>query len=497
MELISKDSIFDEAFKIISTNKLKANSLRQSLLQNNNPNDELNLKTIQFLGEIEYDLKSLYDILRDLKISYKDIPNNLIHSSFRNNRVKEENEKNDFDKIKNKLKEPSKTYYVTSNKFENNSENNNNDNKDLYINSCPRPDKFRNISFNSYEGNCNLNLSPLSHKLNSINTKQDKEYGNYINDKYPSDIQQNDNYKERNITNIDLPFKKKIKLNFDYDNYLTDYSLNKTNRNEPNSNNERNSNYNDRGQNLNLSDLKNENNFDNKNNNYDTSKFADNKNSSIKNKLDNENLFTFGAPKNNQNLNNNYVLSFDPNNNNNNNNNNLYDNQDYNDNMNNHKIKYSYNDFINKKYNNNSINSYRNSNKIEEEDDGNNIEGEKKEILNKIIPDVFQNKKKLYLLKSKLGDDIEEKLLNGNINEEDLFKVVQILKNNQDLMNNKGKKLFKTKKYNQPNDKILLKETIKDKRYSYREFPRGWTSTKDYFVNNGTTSIKNRKGKKY
>ena len=94
MELISKDYIFDEAFKIISTNKLKANSLRQSLLQNNNHNDELNLKTIQFLGEIEYDLKSLYDILRDLKISYNDMPNNLIHSTFIKNRIKQENEKN-------------------------------------------------------------------------------------------------------------------------------------------------------------------------------------------------------------------------------------------------------------------------------------------------------------------------------------------------------------------------------------------------------------------
>jgi hypothetical protein len=397
MELISKDSIFDEAFKIISTNKLKANSLRQSLLQNNNPNDELNLKTIQFLGEIEYDLKSLYDILRDLKISYNDMPNNLIHSSFRINRIKEENEKNDlndFDKIKNKIKEPSKTYYVTSNKFENKSESNNNDNKDYFINSCPRPDKYKNISFNSYEGNWNLNLSPLSHKLNSINNKQDKdkEYENYINDKYPNNIQQNDKYKERNIADKDLPFKKKFKLNFDYDNYLTDYSLNKTNKNEPNSN-ERNNNYNEPSQNLNLSDLKNENNFDNKNNNYNTSNFVDNKNYSIKNKLDNENIFTFGDPKNNQNLNNNYVLTFDPNHYRNNNNN-LYDkNKDYNDHMNNHRIKYSYNDFINKKYNKNE--NSNNNNKIEEEDN-NNIEGEKKKYLIRLFQ-MFSKIKQNYI----------------------------------------------------------------------------------------------------
>ena len=471
MELISKDSIFDEAFKIISTNKLKANSLRQSLLQNNNHNDELNLKVIQYLGEIEYDLKSLHDILRDLKISYNDIPNNLIHSSFRNNRIKEEeNEKqfNDFDKINNKLKEPSKTYYITSNKFGNNSKKNNND--DYYINSCPRPEKYRNISFNSYDGNWNSNIIPFynNNKLNSNNNnKQDKEY-------------------ERNIIDKDLPFKTKFKLNFDYDTYLTDYSLNKTNRIEPN-NNERNSNYNDRGQNLNLSDLQNENNFDNKNNSLN---FVESKNYIRKNKLENENIFTFGAPKNNQNSNNDYIITFDPNKYQNNNYNLYNKNQEYNDkNINiNQRNKYSYNDFINNKYNKNENNNI--------EEDKNDIEREKAKILDKIIPDVLKDKKKLLLLKSELGDNIEEKLLNGNINEEDLFKVVQILKKNQELMNNKGKKFFKKKKYNQPNDKILLKESLKNKRYNYREFPRGWTSTKDFFVNNGSTSIKNKKGEK-
>ena len=559
MELISKDSLFDEAFKIISTNKSKANSLRQSLLQNNNHNEDLNLKTIQFLGEVEYDLNSLYDILRDLKISYNDMPNNLIHSSFKN-KIKKENEKNDkefndYSKIINKLKAPSKTYYITSNKFENNSERNNNDNnsnfidnsnnnndnnKDYFINSCPRPEKYRNMSLNSYEGNWNLNLSPLSNKLNSIinkkDNKKDEEFRNYINDKNPKD-----KIKEKNIVENDLPFKRQFKLNFDYDTYLTDYSLNKTNRNEPNSN-ERNSDYNVPGQNLNLSDLKNENNYDNKNNNnknsnynydnknynydnknnnfdnknynYDNNKsynydnnnnnyntsnsnsnpnFVDNKKYSIKKPLDTENMFTFGLPKNNQNnqnnqnSNNDYVITFNPNRYQTNNNNNLYvKNQEYNDSNQSMspRNKYSYNNFINNKYNNENINN-----------NNNNLEEEKKEILNKIIPEVFQDKRKLYLLKSELGDDVEEKLLNGNISEEDLLKVAQILKNNQD--NNKGKKFFPKKKFNQPNDKLLLKELLKDKRYSYREFPRGWTSTKDYFVNNGTASLNNRKEKKY
>ena len=48
MEPISIESQFDEAFKIISTNKSKANSLRQSLLKNNNYNCNQNMQIIQF-----------------------------------------------------------------------------------------------------------------------------------------------------------------------------------------------------------------------------------------------------------------------------------------------------------------------------------------------------------------------------------------------------------------------------------------------------------------
>ena len=53
MKLTLNDSLFDEVFQIISTNESKANSLRQSLLKNNNfdNNDELNMKIIQSLGE--------------------------------------------------------------------------------------------------------------------------------------------------------------------------------------------------------------------------------------------------------------------------------------------------------------------------------------------------------------------------------------------------------------------------------------------------------------
>ena len=72
------DSLFNEAFNIISTNKSKSNSLRQSLLQNLSYNEESNSNIIGFLGELEYDLNSLYDILKDLRFSFHDLHNNLI-----------------------------------------------------------------------------------------------------------------------------------------------------------------------------------------------------------------------------------------------------------------------------------------------------------------------------------------------------------------------------------------------------------------------------------
>ena len=52
------------------------------------------------------------------------------------------------------------------------------------------------------------------------------------------------------------------------------------------------------------------------------------------------------------------------------------------------------------------------------------------------------------------------------------------------------------KKYNQPSDKILLKETLDNKRYNYREYPRGWNSTKEFFINNGSTFLKDSRKKK-
>ena len=70
------DKLFLEAYNIISSNKSKANSLRQSLLQNISCDNDPNSKVIGFLGELEYDLKSLYDIIKDIQLSQNEEQNN-------------------------------------------------------------------------------------------------------------------------------------------------------------------------------------------------------------------------------------------------------------------------------------------------------------------------------------------------------------------------------------------------------------------------------------
>ena len=630
----NQDSLFNEAFKLITTNKSKANSLRQSLIENDKNDENNNLKTIQYLGEFEYDLKTLYDILRDLKLLYNEMnnKNHIINKNIEgkfnkigidsNNNNKSKKVRihlqNDFDIYDNKYDGISKTYSMTTSQFDNNQKRSNI--SDHYINSYPRKNQYnkrlhRSMTCKSYIGNWKSN--PFEFLDNDINiyTKKDLEYKKYNDNKFPDNILSNHKFLESKYfrndnSNTNISKDKTLKLNFDYDAYLTDYSLNKTYKNDLNNTGDNNNDNLNNLPNLNLSDLKNENNVNNGNNeNKIVNSNAFNPSNSIKNsntnlnkdsiipnkndnnKNENNNLFTFAQPKNNsQNLND-YIVTFDPKklsneiNKNNINNNEEHNNEEYNNEDNNNEDinnKNNYENKINNKYNftdlnknkyqindqnnldnnldyniydnilnknkinnnnyfkdlneeihqnndinykDNNINNQNNNldiNKIEnvnylnnednlnDDNNYNNIENnnenededlemEKKEIIKNIISEIFQDPKKLDLLKKELGNDIGHKLLSGNVTEEQLYKIAEILKNYQ--LNNFGPKKnykhFTTKKYNQPSDKILLRESLDNKRYNYREYPRGWNSTKDYFVNNGTTFIKDNRRKKY
>ena len=414
------DEVFLEAFNIISSNKTKANFLRQNLLQNLSYENDTNSKVIGYLGELEYDLKSLYDILKDLQLSYHEIHNILINSNEEKKGIgktysltTEKNNKNCFSKINN--------YYIHSPIQ-----------KDL------NKTLQRSTSYNAFIYDNNDN-KPIKNKYNYLN-----------------------NLKEQRDNNLSLSKGTSPKLNFDYDAYFTDYSLNKTSKNSFGNN------FDFLNNNINKYNYE-ENNKENYDNNINKEINNDN---NIKNK--NNNIFTFSEQKNKSNnteeLNNNIIE-----NNNKNNSINYYPKKEE-EKKNIINIKKTY--------------EYHKGRKEEEE-----LEKQKKEIIKKIISEIFQDARKLNLLKNILGDDIGEKLLSGNINEKELFKVVEILKKNQEN-DYKKKKIFQKRKYNQPSDKILLREKLNNKRYNYREYPRGWSSTKDYFINNGTPLIKDKTYKK-
>ena len=430
------DKLFLEAYNIISSNKSKANSLRQSLLQNISCDNDPNSKVIGFLGELEYDLKSLYDIIKDIQFSQNDNQDN-----YYNEPINEEK------------KGIGKTYSITSEKSGNGNKNNFSKINSYYINSPINKDLNRTMQRSS---SCNEFLNNNEENKNNVNLVRNRY--NYLH-----------NLKERENKSSSKVLSPK--LNFDYDAYFTDYSLNKTSKNSF-------------GSYINFLDKNNNNNSNNNiekspNINYEMDNNKDDLNNNEINNYNNyknKNIFTFSEQKNKsgkEELNNNMIDD-----------NNIYNEESKNDYYNNN---YATED---NKVNFQRTYVYQRRNPEEEE-----LERQKRDIIRNIISEIFQDAKKLNLLKKELGDDIGEKLLSGRINEKELFKVVEILKKNQENIM-KRKKVIQKKKFNQPSDKILLREKLNNKRYNYREYPRGWSSTKDYFINNGTTYIRDKRYKK-
>ena len=112
-------------------------------------------------------------------------------------------------------------------------------------------------------------------------------------------------------------------------------------------------------------------------------------------------------------------------------------------------------------------------------------------------------------LNIKLGDNFTEKLTQGDVTEEYLNQIENAIEDyNEDKIRNSKlrknniidtkfipKKKFKDPKENEEYNKMLLKKQIKDPIYHYKEFPRGWNSSKDYFINNNSGGGKVEKNK--
>ena len=213
-----------------------------------------------------------------------------------------------------------------------------------------------------------------------------------------------------------------------------------------------------------------------------------------------------------------------------NNNDNNFDNYNLNkifkDNMpNNNKIKNIDNIFNNKiddknknldidDNDDNNDNIYNNLlNKDNENLSQKRIKMEKMNKIQKFLNKLYKQPEEVVnRLKKMFGNDMEEKLLSGEINNEKLNEMNNILdkivkmsiwgedekvkKKKVDLSNSSDKKRKINFIYNPIQEKIKLMKSMKNNQAYYREFPRGWYSTKEYFINNGT-EINNEDVNKY
>ena len=135
---------------------------------------------------------------------------------------------------------------------------------------------------------------------------------------------------------------------------------------------------------------------------------------------------------------------------------------------------------------------------------------EKINRIEKIVQNALKDEKIIKYLNIKLGENFTEKLTQGDVTEEYLnqienaiedFNEQENINNNLKDKNNKitnnflPKKKFKNSKENNEYNKMKLKRQITDLKYHYKEYPRPWNSTNDYFTNNNSSNEKIGKNK--
>ena len=516
MKITLNDTIFNEAFNIISSNKSKANSLRLSLLNTINYDNEIILKIRQYLGEFEYDLKILFDILKEIKLSYDNY--NILQNSLNKNQNEQDQSqiskdtKNDFENIRflNEIKE--KRYSKDMDNFEIIKTKDKKDNKtktfNFTINICDRrksnsfPKKYYNKKINrsnscrSYLGfnNSTKNNFSIDGNLNIPNSCRNKnmKFRNYLNNGFNNSIF---DYKNKQSLR-----KKSLDLNYEYYPNLTDFSKSKKetkikkNLYDKDKNNINNNGQIPRNKNIenineeykinnlindyNYSDIKyhyrndyNENIYKNDINDFKVraSSFDNNIHLDYKYNKENNNNINYNERDNEIYCNENKLLLDE---------NNDYDNY-FDQNCNNKRR------FVPNLIQNNNNEIIKNENELDE--------NKRKEIIKNVITLVLQDNNRLNILQKYFGDEISENLLKGNLNQDSLYKIIEILKNyqsNPKKMTKNDKNLFRgsrknyknwvQRRYNQQRD-ILLKDSLNNKGFSYGDYPLGFLSMREEY----------------
>ena len=199
---LKKEEILEEAFKIINSNKSKALSLRNTIIELNQNiyNNNLYFQIIQYLGEFEYDLKTLIELLQEFKnISKKTLQNTINSLKSELNTMKKENNyfKNSQSR-KNEYKTEIKTKLHT---FENiNSKKNE---KNIRKNFPSDKQKSKNLKISS-QNYFYPSKARIIYNNRNPNKNNFCDYNSFI-----SNIKRN-NSKRNNIIRYDL-FKKNNK----------------------------------------------------------------------------------------------------------------------------------------------------------------------------------------------------------------------------------------------------------------------------------------------
>ena len=524
--------VLEKIVQILLSNQNKINLLRNDLSTQSSNGNNVRVKTNQFINGLEIDIKNILSLLDRIKNDLKNNPNNIQKTYCLNNDTNmfqdilicgscdccrchkccecSTNNCSDIQQLnissnnnnKNNISNEYIKERINSDQDENNSDYPNiktfNDNNFQNYN-VPQPSSsisnnhitYPNLNLDNNftkdnNNNFNNNNNPLKYYNNEPSFNMNNNKGNIINFQIPSFTPRNNiNYNKNFLSdypkplgyirkqpfnqfnNLDiednnLPMEEKIKNSAIMKSKRFHGSKSFDNLESP-------------FQNRNKAKIikNNNNNFKNNYNNYNSK---------------NNNIFTnsFKEPKKNDMLNINDI------------------------NKNNININYS-----NKKNKRNNANIFDNN----INSNNKNSLSQKKKKLEK-INDIQRFLNKLYKqpkdinnrFKKIFGDDIEEKLLNGDIGKDNLIEMDNILdkiikmsiwgeedtKNKKRGASNSYDKKYKKQNfvYNPVQEKIKLMKSVKDKQAYFREFPRGWYSTKEYFINNGT-EINNENVNKY
>ena len=510
--MINNDNTsLEEILQIINSHKIKSNSLKKYFLRNLNQEDSTR-QILSYLGELEYDLETINNLISNFQIHYCNLIQNLKESSLKQNNFNNEIKrlKDYLNKVNNEIiglrkennslknKENGNTITFGAKKSDNNYEENN-----YYINnkSC---NSYRNyLNYNS----CKTSQNNNNNNLYEINNEFDyKKYGRKTytrdnNGNYKVSIT-NNNY--NNLINKKIIDKKNNRNNKVINNNIINKIVNNFNKNndiENNKNGNDNISYISDNKNINNPNMSNGLINNEKNNNSFNVHDIINKN--IKDKLNNNNKVN---RMNYLNLNNN--LSKNNNDMNTNLNDNIYNY--YTDNKENYltEIKCS---FPRDNYTSYDIpktqsvimnskrllqkNPYQNKSFNKRISEIPRVKNNKINRINNILSVVSGDENKYDMLKSIFGNNIQAQLLNGDINDDYLEKIENAIfymgDNKSIIPMSKRFQIQKRAKSNsakKPNYYLtnkknrILRQKLRDKKLNNSNRKK-WNTSKNFFIN--------------